>query len=244
MIQTSLPQSNSPIKKALTKALPAMIGLFFLHIAYGLTLANAGFGILYALTIPTFIFSGSISFILIDFLTDADQLLSLGLLTLFINSRHIFYGLSLYDHIKDYKQFKPYMIFALCDETFTLITSSSSKEETLQFETQKTFFYLAFLNQLSCVAGSVIGNLLGTQSTFSLRGIEFSLTAIFIVALLNNYRQSQNKRPTIIGGLIGIISLLLFGGTHMVLPAITGVMIVQVFQRTIQIRRHRKLSFT
>lgn len=161
------------IKAAFLSTVPVMTGYLVLGIGFGVLLKTKGYGVLWALAMSVFIYAGSMQYVAIDLLTGGASLLVAVLTTLTVNARHIFYGISMIDKYKAAGQMKPYLIFSLTDETYSLVCN----DETYKNIENKNayYFFVSFFDQCYWVLGSVIGALLGAVMPFSTEGIDFSL---------------------------------------------------------------------
>ncbi|MEG2259193.1 MAG: AzlC family ABC transporter permease, partial [Oscillospiraceae bacterium] len=158
------------LRFAFIQTLPVLLGYSFIGIAFGLLLQRAGFGVLWAFFISLTVYAGSMQFVLVGILSGGMSLLSVIVMTLSINSRHIFYGLSFIERFKKMGGRRPYMIFSLTDETYSLLCSVKTPSELKEDD---VFFAIALLNQLYWIIGSCAGSLLGELISFNSTGIEF-----------------------------------------------------------------------
>lgn len=204
---------------AFRRSIPVFFGYLFLGIAFGLLMQSAGYGFVWSGLSSVFIYAGSGQFALVGWLSGGAALLTMALLTLSINSRHIFYGLSFIEKFKSMGKRGTYMILSLTDETYSLLCSTVVPKE---LDEDKTFFYIALLNQIYWVLGSLLGALIGQLNAFNSEGIEFSMTALFTVIFVEQWLSSKNHLPAIFGAVCGVVSLLAVGADKFVLPALVG----------------------
>lgn len=202
---------------SIKQTIPVFLGYIFLGIAFGLLLHTAGYGLIWALLSSVFIYAGSMQFVMITLLTSGANLIYTAVMTLFINGRHLFYGISFIDRFRNMGILKPYMIFSLTDETYSLLLSVNISEEMNE---KRVYFLIAFLDQVYWVVGSVLGNVMGELITFDTTGIDFSMTALFVVIVLNQWLENKNHMPAIIGLFVSIICLLLLGPEQFLLPSL------------------------
>lgn len=209
------------MKKELTfafrRSIPVLFGYLFLGIAFGLLLQSAGYSFLWALFSSLFVYGGSIQFALVGLLSGGASFITTAIMTLSINSRHIFYGLSFIEKFKSMGKLRFYMIFSLTDETYSLLCSTAVPEELNE---HKTLFYIALLNQLYWICGSVLGALMGQIIPFNSEGIEFAMTALFVVIFVEQWIASKNHMPAVIGAVCGVVSLIIAGPEGFILPAL------------------------
>jgi 4-azaleucine resistance transporter AzlC len=205
------------LRYAFVQTVPVLFGYVFLGLAFGLLLQRAGYSFLWALLISTIVYAGSMQFVLISVLAGGIGLLPVALLTLSINSRHIFYGLSFLQKFRAMGRAFPYMIFSLTDETYSLLCSVRVPEALDQ---KRVLFWIALLNQCYWVAGSVAGALGGQLIKLDATGIDFAMTALFTVIFVEQWLANRSHLPAIIGAGSGLICLVIFGADRFILPAL------------------------
>ena len=165
------------LRKAFPSTIPVLAGYIFLGIAYGVTLRESGFGAQWALLISTAVYAGSMQFALIGLMTSPFSPFTVAMMTLLVNARHLFYGLSMLDGYRNTGRIKPYLIFSLTDETYSLVCGGTPADT----DPRSCFTAVSGLNHAYWVTGSVIGALLGQVLPFDLTGIDFAMTALFTV---------------------------------------------------------------
>jgi len=216
---------------AFITTLPVFFGYIFLGIAFGLLLQRGGYNYLWALGISTFVYAGSMQFVLLSFLGTDISLFSVLLMTLSINSRHMFYGLSFIDKFKHMGKAYPYMIFSLSDETYSLLCGTKIPSHLSE---KKIYFLIALFDQLYWITGSLIGVVLGEMILFDTQGIDFAMTALFVVIFVEQWLSDSSHIPAIVGLCCGVLSLLLFGPSGFILPAlITTIALLIFFKKAI-----------
>lgn len=201
---------------AFPHTVPILAGFWFLGMAYGIYMDVSGFSVWYTLLMATVIFGGSLEFVAVSLLLSPFALLATFLLALMIQARHLFYGLSMLDKYKGLGRKRWYLIFGLCDETFSINCSTSLPSG---IDRGWYYFFVTLLNQLYWVSGSVIGNLLGNLLTFDMRGLDFVLTAMFVVIFLEQYLHDRQHLTAIIGIAATVVSRLVFGPSAFIIPA-------------------------
>lgn len=214
---------------AFKKTLPVMAGYIFLGIAFGVLLEEAGYGWIWALVMSLFIYAGSLQFAMVPLLASCASPLTMVFTTFFVNARHLFYGLSFIDSFKKLKS-RPYMIFALTDETYSVLCGVKDDKES-----EGTWLLIAVFDHLYWIIGSVTGSLLGRAIPFDLTGIDFSMTALFIVILLEQILSNpkKNRKVAIASLSASIILLMLLSPERFLLPAmIITVAVVAAWTRT------------
>lgn len=213
---------DNEISFAFIQTVPVMLGYLCLGIAFGLMLQNAGYHFIWAFLCSLCIYAGSMQFVLVTLLTGGVSLAYAAVMTFFINGRQIFYGLSLIDKFKRMGKFYPYMIFSLTDETYSLLCSVKVPEHLNE---KKTLFLISLFDHLYWITGSVIGAVAGQLINFDTTGVDFSMTALFIVIVLNQWQESKSHISAITGFVVGIVFLILFGPDKFLVPALAVVSI-------------------
>lgn len=205
------------LKSALIATLPVLTGYLVLGFGFGIVLRAQGGSILLAAAMSTLIYAGSMQYVAISLLSGTASLITAGLTTLMVNARHIFYGISMLDRYRNVGGQKPYLIFGLTDETYSLVCT-----DTLPVPPeQKRNYYLAvtLLNHLYWITGSVLGALVGSMISFNTEGIDFALTALFLTVFLDQWRTTDKHLPAIIGVGVSVICLLIFDSENFLIPA-------------------------
>ena len=204
------------VRFAFYKTIPVLLGYLFLGLAFGLLLQEAGYSFWWALLSSGIVYAGSIQFVLVEFLSGGTGLLTVAVMTLLINSRHAFYGLSFVEKFRKMKTY-PYMIFSLTDETYSLLCSLKVPEG---IDEKKAMFLIALFDQLYWVAGSVLGAALGQVLPFDMTGIDFAMTALFVTIFVDQWREAKSHLPAIVGLCSATVCLLIFGGSNFILPSL------------------------
>ena len=193
-----------------------MLGYISVGMAYGLLIVKSGLSIWIGLAMSLFLYAGAMQFVAIQILLGPINLIQVAMMTLFVNIRHLFYGLSFVDTFKNYGWKKHYLIFGMTDETYSLLCGMA-KENELNQET--LFFTISILNQSYWIIGTAIGALIGNMIHFDTTGIDFAMTALFVVIFIEQWLATKKHLPAITGLLSAIIALKIFGPSQMVLPA-------------------------
>lgn len=217
---------------ALPYTLPILVGFLFLGASYGLLMRSLGFSFFFSLATNVFIFAGSMEFLTANLLLGAFNPLSAFLLTLMVNARHLFYGISMLGRFKGLGPKKAYLIFAQCDETFSVNSTAKVPDGV---DVGFFMFFVSLLDQLYWIAGTSLGSLIGYLIHFNTKGIEFVMTAMFIVIFLDQWEQKKDHRSAIIGLVCSIVSLLIFGKGAFIIPAM-ALMVLSfiVFRKNIE----------
>ena len=198
-------------KQAFIATLPVLSGYVVLGTGFGILLQSKGFGLGWAVAMSIFIYAGSMQYLAVDLLAGGAGLIAAGLTTLMVNARHLFYGISMIGKYKDTGWRKPYLIFGLTDETYSL---NCAEERSADY-----YFLVTLFNQIYWVAGSALGAVLGTVLPFSTEGIDFSLTALFITVFVEQWRGTKDHIPALIGVGASVGCLAVFGAGNFLIPA-------------------------
>lgn len=211
------------IKAAFVDSLPVLTGYLVLGIGFGIVLHTKGYGVAWALCMSVFIFAGSMQFVAVDLLSGGATLLATALTTLMVNIRHLFYGISMVDQYKGAGAKKPYLIFALTDETYSLACHNPYQNPE---ERHMYCFFLSLFNQCYWVTGSIIGSLLGAVIPFNTDGIDFSLTALFVTVFVDQWMSTKNHFAAMTGVLSTLGCLLIFGKNVFLIPSMVVITIL------------------
>ncbi len=210
------------VQKAFRDSLPVMAGYVFLGMGFGILLQDKGYSFWWAVVMSMTIYAGSMQFVAADLLSSGASLITTALMTVMINGRHLFYGLSMLEKYSNVGRAKPYLIFALTDETFSIACQDDAAKGV-----SRNLYYLllSLFNQFYWVFGSGLGAFLGHKLTFDSTGIDFSMTALFTVLFLEQWLGSKQRLPAILGVVISVVCLLVFGPSDFVIPAMIGISI-------------------
>ena len=219
------------LKAAFPFTLPVLAGFVFLGIAYGILMKSIGYGAGWTFLTSFLVFAGSMQYVGITLLTSTFNPLYALLITLMVNARHIFYGISMLERFKNTGRFKPYLIFAMCDETFSILCSAKPDKEV---DNNWFMFFIALLNRWYWIMGSVLGAFLGEYIKFNTRGLDFALTALFVVIFINQWLEQKNHYPALVGVLSSAACLLIFGKDSFIIPAMLLILIIFTFTEKTQ----------
>ena len=211
------------IKTAFIKSLPVMAGYVVLAIGFGILMKEAGYGLFWSFLMSFTIYAGSMQYVAVSLLSSGASLISAALTTLMVNARHLFYGVSMIDKYKDAGKKKPYLIFALTDETYSLLCGDDYPEGE---DRHWYSFFVSLFNQCYWVIGSIIGSILGSLITFNTAGIDFSMTALFVTVFVEQWLTTKNHLPAIAGLFCSIACLMIFGPDSFLIPTMISITIV------------------
>ena len=215
---------------AFRQSLGVLFGYVFLGTAFGILLRQAGFGALWSLAFSGLVYAGSLQFVLAGFLAAPTALPTVALMSLFINARHLFYGLSFIERFRSMGKKRPYMIFSLTDETYSVLCGMD--EVPAGVDKNGAMFLVALLDQLYWVAGSLLGTFAGGLP-LDFTGIDFSMTALFLVIFLEQWRGTKSHLPALLGLGCGAVFLLALGPDNFLLPALCTTVAVLLLARPV-----------
>lgn len=220
--------SSTTLKTAFVKSIPIFCSYVFVSMAYGIMMASAGFPWYDSLLVSLTVYTGAFQFVLITFLSSGASLITIALTALLMNSRQSFYSLTFLKEFKQMGRRKLYMIHTMTDETYavncTLDLPKKEKEDTM--------FLVALFSRCYWMVGSVLGGILGQIIPFDLTGIDFCMTALFLIIFIDQWEKAKKHSPALTGLGIGILCLLIFGENRFMLPALLIVSaLLLLFQR-------------
>lgn len=208
--------SKETWKLAFVKSLPIMCSYFFLGAAYGIMMEETGFPWYVALLLSMTVYAGAFQFVLITFLSTGASLLTIAITALLMNSRQSFYSLTFLNDFKRMGKRKLYMIHSLTDETYAV----NCTLELPRKEKEDTMFGVALLSHCYWMAATVAGAVLGQLIPFELEGIDFCMTALFVIIFMDQWKKASSHIPALAGLTCGIVCLLIFGQSSFILPAL------------------------
>lgn len=219
------------LKQSFIDTIPVMAGYLVLGFGFGIIVKVNGFGILHAFLMSAFVYAGSMQYAAIGLFTSGASLITVALTTLMVNARHIFYGISMLDKYKNTGIKKPYLIFSLTDETYSLVCTDNTKIE--EKDRKRYYLFVSLFNHFYWILGSFLGAIVGTVVKFNSEGIEFALTALFVTVFVDGWlsvnkekdekysfkQDVKNHFPAIIGVVASILCLIIFGKDNFLIPA-------------------------
>lgn len=215
-------------KYAFKQSVPIMAGYIVLGMGFGVLLKSKGYGVLWAIAMSVFIYAGSMQYVAINLITGGASLIATALMTLMVNARHLFYGISMLDKYKNTGKYRPYLIFALTDETYSLVCSGKIPEGV---DRNKYYFLVSLFDQVYWVIGSVIGSVVGSVLNFNTVGIDFSMTALFLVVFVEQWKSTKDHASAITGVAASVACLLFFGAGNFVIPAMISITVILLLMR-------------
>lgn len=220
--------NKSALRSAFLDTVPVMTGYVFLGFGFGILLHQNGYGVLWAAAMSLFIYAGSMQYVAVGLLTSGAGLITAALTTFVVNARHLFYGISMVDAYKGAGQKKPYLIFALTDETYSLVSKNQVPEGISR---HGYCFLVSLFDQIYWVAGSVLGSLAGSLLPINYEGIDFVLTALFVTIFVEQWLSVKDHRPAIIGVVSTVVCLCLFGQDVFLIPSMVVIALLLTIMR-------------
>lgn len=225
-------KNNKTLKYAIIKTLPILTGFLFMGISYGIYATSKGLPFYIPILTSIFMEAGSMEFVGVNLLTSAFNPLNCIFITLMVNARHIFYGLTMLNIYtkenlgeKHYRFHKLHLIFGLCDETFSINYQNTVKEG---IDKSKFIKYVSTLNHIYWITGCTIGALFGSFIKFNTLGIDFVMTALFVVIFINQFKESKSKYPGFIGIIVTVACLLIFPKDYFLIPSFIIIIVILV----------------
>ena len=209
--------NRKALRTVFLDTVPVMTGYLFLGAGFGILLSEqTEYGIGWAIAMAVFMFAGSGQYLAVSLIANHASIISAAIATLLLNARHLFYGISLLDTYKDAGKRKPYLIFALTDETYSLVTQNQPPEGMSK---HRYCFLVSLLNHIYWIIGCGLGNVIRTVIPISFEGVEFVLTALFVTMLVEQWLNHKNHTPAIIGLSATVLCLLIFGKELFLIPS-------------------------
>lgn len=212
--------NRKTLKYSFLASVPVMAGYIVLGTGFGILLADKGYSFWWAILMSLTIYAGSMQYVGVELLGSGATLISTALMTLMVNARHLFYGISMLEKYKNTGFMKPYLVFALTDETYSLVCEARLPEGV---DRKWYYFLVSAMNQCYWVFGSFLGAFLGNSLSFNSKGIDFSMTALFVVIFVEQWEKTRNHIPALLGAGMSVLCLLVFGADNFLIPAMIGI---------------------
>ena len=219
------------IRSAFLDTVPVMTGYLFLGFGFGIVLHQIGYGVLWAGAMSLFIYAGSMQYMAVSLLTSGAGLLTTALTTFVVNARHLFYGISMVDAYKGAGKKKPYLIFALTDETYSLVSADRVPEGISR---HGYCFLVSLFDHIYWVSGTILGSLAGSLLPINFEGIEFVLTALFVTIFVEQWLSTKNHAPAITGVAATLVCLLVFGKEVFLIPSMVIIALSLTLMRKVK----------
>ena len=212
--------NRNTVKFSFLSSLPVMAGYVTLGMGFGIILADKGYSFWWALLMSLTIYAGSMQYVGVGLLSSGATVLSTALMTLMVNARHLFYGISMLEKYKNTGAAKPYLIFSLTDETYSLVCNPKLPKDVNQ---NGYYLLVSVLNQIYWLFGSMLGGILGNVLDFNTAGIDFAMTALFVVIFVEQWETTKNHIPAFIGIMVSVVCLVIFGRESFLIPSMIGI---------------------
>lgn len=211
------------MRAAFPRTIPVMAGYLVLGFGFGLLLQSKGYSFLWAVLMSLTIYGGSMQFVAVDLLSSGAGLLTAGIMTLMIHARHLFYGLSMIGRYRGTGRGKPYLIFGLTDETYSLVCTGEVPEGV---DRGAYYLWITLLDQCYWIAGSILGGIFGQVVTINTTGVDFAMTALFVVILTDNLLKTDRRVPALAGVLVSFVCLCVWGAENFLIPSMIGIAVI------------------
>jgi len=214
---------TAALQYAFPKTIPVMVGYLFLGAAYGILMKVSGYGLGWVAASSILIYAGSLQYLEVSLLMSMVNPIYAFLMGLMINARHLFYGISMLGKYRDIKRLKTYLIFGLTDETFSVLCEEQVPEE---LDKERVYLWVTALDHCYWVLGSVAGCLIGSMMTFDTKGLDFALTALFVVIFTDQWKGQKDHRPALVGLLASAVCVVIFGADAFIIPAMVSILAI------------------
>ena len=213
---------------AFPNTIPILAGFLFLGMTYGIYMNVSGFSFWYPCLMSLTIFAGSVEFVAVNLLLGAFHPIQALAMTLMLNARHLFYGISMLDRFRGLGLKKIYLIFGMCDETFSI---NYTAEIPPDVDRGWFMFFVTLLNHLYWFAGATLGGIFGSFITFNTEGLDFVMTAMFVVIFLEQWLKEKRHESSLLGIGLSVLSLIAFGADGFLIPAMLSILAVLTLLR-------------
>jgi len=223
-----IPLNKTAVRRAFLDTIPVLTGYLFLGMGFGILLSEAGYGVGWAFCMSLFMYAGSGQYLAVELLSTGASLLTTAVATLLVNARHLFYGLSLLETYKGVGKKKAYMIFALTDETYSLVTQNQAPAG---MNRHQYCFLVSLFDHIYWITGCTLGNIAGALLPINFEGVEFVLTALFVTMLVEQWLSTKNHLPALIGMAATVVCLAVFGRDVFLIPSMVLIAVLLTVSR-------------
>jgi len=228
-------RKKKALKAAFPHTIPVLAGFLFLGFAYGVLMKSKGYGVGWSVLMSLFAFAGSAQYAAIIALTTVFNPINAFVLSLIVNARHVFYSISMLDKYREMGKMKGYLIFGLCDETFSIVSSAKPPKDV---EPKMFYFFITLLDHCYWVVGTALGGLFGAVISMNLKGLDFVLTALFVTIFVGQWKICANRGPAAIGVICSILCLIIFGENSFIIPAMVLIIaIITLLQKPLSVTK-------
>ena len=213
--------NRKTVKSAFITSLPVMAGYIVLGTGFGVLLSAKGYSFWWAILMCVTIYAGSMQYVGVSILASGASVISTVLMTIMVQARHLFYGVSMIENYRDMGWRKWYAAFGLTDETYSILCTNPQIPEGVD---RRNFnFLLTMMNQCYWIIGGVTGALLESNLSFNSAGIDFSMTALFVSIFVEQWDKADNRLPAILGLIVSVVCLLIFGADRFLIPSMIAI---------------------
>lgn len=223
-------KNRKALRAAFPRTIPVMAGYVVMGFGFGLLLQSKGYSFLWAIGMSLTIYGGSMQFVAVDLLSSGANLLTAAVMTLMIHARHLFYALSMIGKYRGTGKVKPYLIFTLTDETYSLVCTGDVPDGV---DKKAYYLWISLLDQCYWVLGSALGGIFGQMVTINTTGVDYAMTALFVVILTDNLLKKDGRIPALVGVGISFLCLLLWGPENFLIPSMAGIALVLILLQPI-----------
>ena len=216
---------------AFVSSLPILAGYIMLGMGFGILLSEQGYGPLWALFMSITMYAGSMQYVAVDLLASGASLISSAIMTLMVNARHIFYGISMVDKYRGAGKKKLYMVFGLTDENYSLLCEAKVPEGV---DRHTYGFFVTLFDHFYWITGCVLGAVIGTVLPFEFKGVEFVLTALFVAIFTDQWLSTKDHVPALIGAISTAVCLIIFGSGNFLIPSMITITLALTVLRRIR----------
>lgn len=227
----------SALKCAFPYTIPIFAGFWFLGLTYGIYMNVSGFSFVYPMVMSLLIFAGSVEFVAVNMLLGAFDPLQALVMTVMINARHLFYGISMLDRYKGTGWKKFYLIFGMCDESFSINYTAEIPEGV---DKGWFMFFVTFLNHMYWFTGATLGGIFGSLIRFNTEGLDFVMTAMFIVIFMEQWMKDKKHTSALLGIGLSLLCVLAFGAENFIIPAMAAIVaVLTACRKSLQTKEER-----
>lgn len=225
---------DKTIGYAFRASLPVMAGYLVLGMGFGVLLHDQGYSWWWAAVMSLLIYAGSLQYLAVDLMAAGAGIITTALMSLVVNFRHLFYGITMLERYKKAGRVRPYLIFALTDETFSLVCQGNLPNGVRE---KGYYFWVSLFNHCYWIVGSVLGTFVGDVLGEHTQGIDFSMTALFVIIFIQQWESAKDHRPALIGLGVSLASLLIFGPASFLIPGMIGITLALLAMRKFPARK-------
>lgn len=227
-MQSKLNILKKAFRCAFPYTIPIFAGFWFLSLTYGIYMNVSGFSFWYPMLMSLAIYAGSVEFLAVDFLLGTFNPIQALLMTLMINARHLFYGISMLDKYRGTGWKKVYLIFGMCDESFSINYAADIPDDV---DKGWFMFFVTLLNHVYWFTGATLGGILGALIHFNTKGLDFAMTAMFVVIFMEQWMKEERHTSALLGLGISLLCLIIFGAANFIIPAMILILIILTLLR-------------